>query len=451
LNSLRFRLGWGLLLSLVVMIGLLVLIAGMSIRSLMEDQVASRLAHDGETLLGGLAIQANGQVSLDAQRIQGIYHQPFSGHYFLIEVDGSVIRSRSLWDQTLPLPQVGVGETQLSYITGPDQQPLLLWTRGFSKQGKTVRLAVAEDLLAMRSGTRQVQWRLFTWSLGVVFILLLIQQFIIARSLRPVSHAADDVARLEQGEITALHEQVPVEVRPLVLAINKLLQRQQQRLQRSREALGNLAHSVKTPLTLLQQLANEKVPDSDQQTRQQMRRYIGQINERVDKSLRRARLAGDSLGASRFDLQQDLPVLVDTVVRLHRDKRVRFQEEIRDVKTLPLEQQDGMELLGNLLDNAWKWAESTVRLAVSGGAVLSIVVEDDGPGVDEDNLHSLMQRGLRQDENKPGHGIGLSIVKTLVEELGGTIDFAVSENLGGLRVTIRLEAGFEPDKVITPA
>ena len=438
MTSLRSRLDLGLLSSLILMLGLLWLITGASVRSLMEEQLASRLAHDGDSLLGGLNISADGQAVLDAQRIQGIYSQPFSGHYFLVAVEDQVIRSRSLWDETLQLPQVGVGDTRLSYITGPQQQPLLLWSSAFRKQGRVVRLAVAEDLRALRAGTRRVQLRLLGWSLAVVLVLLLIQRYIVVRTLRPVAACAHDVERLEQGEIRELGEQVPNEVLPLVHAINLLLQRQRQRLQRSREALGNLAHSIKAPLTLLQQLARDKVAADDQVACQQLERYSRQISGLIDQSLRRARLAGDSLGASRIQLQRDLPVLVDTLNRLHPDKAVHFQQKLNNVTTLPLEQQDGMELLGNLLDNAWKWSRSQVHLTIRADARLEIVVEDDGPGVDETLLQSLMQRGVRQDEAAPGHGIGLSIVKSLVQELNGTVGFSRSPALGGLRVEVRL-------------
>jgi signal transduction histidine kinase len=338
----------------------------------------------------------------------------------------------------LPVPDVAVGETRIDYVTGPQQQPLLLWARGYRKQGRVVRLAVAEDLLALNAGIAQFRWQLALWSLAMVLILLLIQQYIVIRSLRPVSAAAADIERLEHGEISALPEQVPKEVRPLVQAINRLLDRQRLRLHRSREALGNLAHTIKTPLTLLQQLAREKLAGCDPDTYEQLDHYSRQINERVNQSLRRARLAGDGLGAGRFDLEKDLPVLVDTLNRLHRERRITLRTQLNGIMNLPLEQQDGMELLGNLLDNAWKWAASTVSLALSGPEPHTLIVEDDGPGVDAAAMQSLAQRGLRQDENLPGHGIGLSIVRNLVDEIGGEMTFSASESLGGLQVKILL-------------
>jgi signal transduction histidine kinase len=438
-SSLRSRLGTGLVLNLLLMLGVLLLITHTSVSDLVEEQVASRLEHDGETLLGGLGIHSDGSVALDARRIQGIYLQPFSGHYFIIRVGEQTVRSRSLWDETLAVPEVATGETRVGYATGPQQQELLMWTRAFRKAGQDVSVTLAEDLVTARQGAARFRVRLLAWALALVLLLFLLQQYIVARTLRPVAQAAEDVARLEQGEIQALCETVPDEVSPLVCAINKLLQRQQQRLQRSREALGNLAHSIKTPLTLLQQTAGDKLPADDASAREQLDRYSREINERIDKALRRARIAGDSLGTSRFDLRQDLPALVDTVQRLHNTKQVTFEQNLGGLTQLPLEQQDGMELLGNLLDNAWKWSRNNVRLSLENTTPLIIRVEDDGQGVDDAKLQSLAQRGVRQDEATPGHGIGLSIVNSLVEELGGAVRFGSSPTLGGLQVEIQLQ------------
>jgi signal transduction histidine kinase len=189
---------------------------------------------------------------------------------------------------------------------------------------------------------------------------------------------------------------------------------------------------------VLQQLVSEKIPADDAEAHAQLQRYGRQINEQVDTSLRRARLAGDSLGTSHFDVRTDLPPLVDTLNRLHRDKSIAFRQLTGQTGTLPMEQQDGMELLGNLLDNAWKWARSSVQLTIEHGEECRILVEDDGPGIDAAGLQLLAQRGMRQDENIPGHGIGLSIVKNMVEELGGTLEFKESQSLGGLQVCITL-------------
>ena len=279
MTSLRSRLGLGLITSLLVMLALLWASVGYSVHLLMENQLASRLEHDAETLLGGITIAADGTYLLDSHRLQGIYLQPYSGHYYQIDVNGHITRSRSLWDESLPPQQLAPGETRQTFLDGPQQQPLLLWSRAYKKQDHKVIISVAEDMLAIQEGLWRFQWQLLAWGLAVVALLLLLQHYIVVRSLRPVSAAAADIARLEQGEINELREQVPDEVSPLVRAINMLLQRQQMRLQRSREALGNLAHSLKTPLTVLLQLAAEKIPDSDRAAHAQLQDYSRQIDQ----------------------------------------------------------------------------------------------------------------------------------------------------------------------------
>lgn len=443
-NSLRARLGLGLLFSLVALFAGLWVIVDVSVHRLLEEQMASRLAHDGENLLGGLRFDGQGRPTLDERRIQGIYQQPLSGHYFLVEAGGVRLHSRSLWDADLPLPTLPVGERRLLHVDGPKGQPLLLWVGAFRKQGQAVRIGVAEELAGLATGMRGFHWRLLGWASGMALLLLLLQQYIVHRSLRSVAMAAREVSRLERGELAALREDVPAEIRPLVQAINALLERQRLRLMRSREALGNLAHAIKTPLTLMIQLGHERIRDPA--ARRQFDEYGQRIREQTDTTLRRARLAGDSLGTRRFRLDDDLPDLLDTLQRLYPDRNLAIDTAFPAGLTLPLEQQDGMELLGNLLDNAWKWARRRIRLTIETGEDdLLIRIEDDGPGIAPEQRASLLRRGRRQDENRPGHGIGLSLVRGLVEDLAGSLSLAESKELGGLRVDVRLpHSGFHP-------
>ncbi len=312
-----------------------------------------------------------------------------------------------------------------------------MWSRGFYKNGQPLTIAVAENMDVLERGFASFQKQYLFWSLVAVVILLLIQRYIVIFSLRSVNATARDVARLEDAEITSLKESVPSEILPLVRAINSLLVRQQKRLQRSREAMGNLAHAIRTPLTLLQQTVDDAFTDDRPQVFHQVRLYNQQISQLVEKALRQARLAGDALGVSRFNLDEDLPALIDTLKKLHRNRHIDIEVHIDDVSDLPLEKQDGMELLGNLLDNAWKWTHSRIRLCIDNREGVRISVEDDGPGADQETLQNLSRRGKRQDENMPGYGIGLSIVQGLVEDLEGQIRYSRSP-LGGLKVEVLL-------------
>jgi hypothetical protein len=175
MTSLRSRLGVGLVASIVVMIGLLWLMAGESVEVLLEQQMASRLAHDGESLLGGMHFEAGGEVLLQERRIPGIYQQPYSGHYFQVEANQAT-RSRSLWDEILPVPEVAVGETRIGYITAAAAAAAAL-ARGYQNRAGGADRRRRGPAAGAQAGIAQFRWRLAAWSLALVLILLLIQQY----------------------------------------------------------------------------------------------------------------------------------------------------------------------------------------------------------------------------------------------------------------------------------
>jgi signal transduction histidine kinase len=164
-----------------------------------------------------------------------------------------------------------------------------------------------------------------------------------------------------------------------------------------------------------------------------------QIRQRVDSELKRARMAGDQRGGQRFSLDQDLPALLDTLRRLYQDSDIRLQLHEQTGPLLPLEREDGIELLGNLLDNAWKWADTAIQLRISSeNGKLTISIEDDGPGIEAQQAEQLLQRGKRRDESVTGYGIGLSIVRHIVDSYHGSMHLQPSEQLGGLQVIVQL-------------
>ena len=164
-----------------------------------------------------------------------------------------------------------------------------------------------------------------------------------------------------------------------------------------------------------------------------------QISRRVDSELKRARMAGDQRGGQRFSLDLDLPALLDTLRRLYQDSDIQLQLHEETGPLLPLEREDGVELLGNLLDNAWKWADTVIQLRISSAdGQLRISIEDDGPGIEAPQAEQLLQRGKRREESVTGHGIGLSIVRQIVDSYQGSLHLQRSQQLGGLQVIVQL-------------
>jgi len=202
--------------------------------------------------------------------------------------------------------------------------------------------------------------------------------------------------------------------------------------------LGNLAHALKTPLTLLTRLADDPMLERSTALRERLLQHVGSLNRLVERELKRARLAGGAAPGQYVDLQQEIGSLVVALKRIYRDKPLDIRCEIRDGARFPGDREDLLELLGNLMDNACKWAKERVLVTLEQGEKLTLRVEDDGPGCPGDLLDELLRRGVRVDEARAGHGLGLAIARDVVTSYGGEIMLGRSAALGGFEAVIRL-------------
>lgn len=428
----------------LIMIGVfLILGIGMSLsfRTLMEGYMLSRLEHDAESLLGALLLQPGiADIDLRAGRMNPVYQRPFSGHYYVISIDGRTWRSRSLWDQTLALPAVAVGETARLRATGPEDQLLLVHVAGFRKAGHDLSIAVAEDLSPIRAEVRKFQLRYGLFGALALALLLVSQRQILKLGLVPLRRTRMEIAEMERGERERLSETVPEEILPVVRQVNGLVATLRQRLSRSRNAMGNLAHALKTPLTLLGQIADRDDVFRDAATAAQMRDQVAVLRKLLDRELKRARLAGAAATGTRLDLRTELEALVAVLRQLYRERDLQLELDLPASLPLAADREDMHELFGNLLDNACKWARSRVRVRhVRSGDGLVIRVEDNGPGRNPEELADLDRRGVRIDEDAvPGHGLGLAIAQDIVQHYGGRLRLGRSADLGGFLAEVEL-------------
>ncbi|MBU3735618.1 MAG: sensor histidine kinase, partial [Methylobacterium sp.] len=350
------------------------------------------------------------------------------------------LHARSLWDFDLVVPPVAPGREQLGRTPGPEHKPLLVVAHGYRKQGRDLTIAVAEDLSAMQAAMRHFRLIYALLSLAGLALLLVVQRRIMLRALAPLHDVRQDMARLANGEIAQLRAAGPSEIQPLINELNRLLAGLDRKTRRSRESLGNLAHALKTRLTLLNQLAEREEIRAVPELREALYASTGAIGQSIERELKRARLVGQMHPGRRVDLPAELGPLVDTLRRLYADKALAITVEIEPGATFSGDREDLLEMLGNLLDNACKWSAGQVRLEVRGGEATRFIVEDDGPGCLPGALESLTLRGFRADESRPGSGLGLAIVRDIVDSYDGRLDFGRSSTLGGLRV----EACFPP-------
>lgn len=438
MRSIQARLSAGLVLSLLALFTLQWAVVSASIRYLVEQYVGSRLDHDGESLLAALSFAADGTPLLDPARVDPVYQRPFSGHYFRIAAGRHELLSRSLWDENLRVGEARLGESALLKIQGPQRQRLLVHARGYRKQGHALTIAVAEDLSPVEDDIRAFQWRYALVSLIALLSLLLIQYMVVRTGLRPLEQVRGELQRLERGEVQELTGAMPAEIAPLITQINRLLQTLGQRLKRSRNALGNLAHALKTPLTLLSQLAGRPELQAYPEVRNALRTQVQTLQAISERELKRARLAGGGALGQRVTLAPEVDALAHTLRSIYHSKELEIESRISTGAVFHGDREDFMELLGNLLDNACKWARGRVRTTIEMGVALMVRIEDDGPGCAPEQLAQLTRRGVRADESITGHGLGLAIVQDIVDQYQGHVRFGRSAELGGFMVEILL-------------
>jgi len=378
------------------------------------------------------------------------YEIPLSGRYWAIvalEADGTSGRDErpsSLWDSDPPIPaglraraMATPGASVFANAEGPNGETLRVGVRVIRLEtgDKQVLLMAAADRYVTDQGAQRFLLLLGGAMIALaagVLVALVVQ---IRLVLNPLHRVQADVADVREGQRTRLHTDYPSEVAPLAEEVNKLLDHNEAVVERAQTHVGNLAHALKTPLAVLR---NEAVGDSALDG--VVRRQTAAMLSSVEHYLERARAAAR---AQTRGVRTPIGPVVDALVRLLNrlfvEKGVLVDGDIPSGEVFRGEKQDLEEMLGNLMENACKWAAS--RVEVTGEIVdddcIALHIDDDGPGLDADECEQALRRGVRLDESAPGTGLGLSIVKELAELHTGKLRLARSP-LGGLRATLSL-------------
>ena len=437
MRSIQARLRVGLVAILLVAGLVLVLGGAWLVDHALRRYLETGLRGETENLLAALVRGPHG-LQLDEGRLGSLYTRPLSGRYFLIEIPALDIRwrSRSLWDAQLEAPpRSGLSET---LADGPSGQRLLTYRADYQRYGQTVRVVVADDYNPLLTNLTRILAFGALLGLATLLLVLLLQRLIVRRALRPLDQVREQIAQLHQGRRSTLDAGVPIELAPLVEEMNALLRHTEDGLKRARHGIGNLGHALKTPLAVLTSLAERTELQALPEQREVLREQLARIRQRLERELRRARLAGEALPGAHLDAAE-LRELCLLLNRLHGE-HLRFDCHLPEGLRLPWDREDLLELFGTLLDNAGKWADRQVRLEVAQREEGYLIrIEDDGPGVPEAQRAAILERGSRLDEAVAGHGLGLGIAKDIVEGCAGTLALETSR-LGGLAVVIRLPA-----------
>ena len=384
-----------------------------------------------------------------------LFELPLSGWYWQITRTDSekadVRASRSLWDKKLPkLEDRGIELTaagiRQAYVDGPEGQSLRMVERpvDLGADGKFL-VSVAGDATEIFDETRSFDYYLGGTFAALGIVLLLTTIFQVRFGLAPLKRISESIADIRSGRAERLEGEFPVEIAPLARETNALIDANREIVERARTHVGNLAHAIKTPLSVI---VNEASAHTADPFADKVLEQADVMRDQVAHHLERARIAARvTVVGTVTEVAPTIEALQRTMEKIHRHRGIVIQLKADARARFRGERQDLEEMVGNLVDNACKWAASQVFIEVlvvralkpDADAMLRIIVDDDGRGLSADERVQVSRRGQRLDESKPGSGLGLSIVVDLAALYGGSLALG-SAPIGGLRAELVLPA-----------
>lgn len=411
--------------------------------------VRDRLQAQVYLLLGAVEVNDDGELSVPALLPEARYSTPGSGLYAEITDNAgqSLWSSPSMLGLSIAFPSATLpGLTTFAEVD--DANGGRLFTLSFAviwELGETLKkqysFRVAESRGTFDAQVQRFRRSLWGWFALAAVALLAVQGLIVRWSLAPLRQVARELTEIERGSRQELTTVYPREIQQLTGNLNALIRHSREHLQRSRNAMGDLAHSLKTPLAVLR--ASVETPH-DIQLRQTVSEQVARMSQSVEYQLHRAVASGRTTMITPVPLEPAVQQVMAALGKVYRARGIASSVDIAPSTLFYGDQSDLLEVIGNLSDNAFKWSRRRVavrafpseRIAPDQTGII-IEIEDDGPGIPAAKLHSVLYRGIRTDPSIAGHGIGLAVVKEIVEEIyGGKLEFERG-SLGGTRVRVQ--------------
>ena len=417
-------------------------------RASAQGDFDSRLKFDLDGLIAAAEPDADGHVSLRERFSDPRFERVYSGWYWQItpEQKGDTQISRSLWDRAIKITNFRLRSgTVFGYGTGPEDQPVRIAGRRIefpitaTPQPNDVRsyvFLVAGNEASVEAHVASFDTMLI-WSFTLLGLGLIGAMFIqVHVGLQPLRQVSASLARIRNGSAQKLEGKFPAEIAPLARELNSLIDHNAEVVERARTQVSNLAHSLKTPLSVLSSEASTRPGP----LAEIVSRIVATMRQQIDHYLARARVSGavDVIG-KRTPVKPVLDDLVRVLTRIHAGRHVAIEVNCPPSIAFRGDRQDLEELAGNLMDNACKWAQRWVKVEArgTGNGKFTLSIGDDGPGLDQDERMRVGERGERLDESVPGSGFGLAIVRDIAKLYGGSFELAES-GLGGLEATLEL-------------
>jgi two-component system sensor histidine kinase PhoQ len=428
---------------LLLFFGVMAVVLDARFRAVAEDSLRELLDVQLRALVASAEADANGHIVPRLPDAESRLATPGSGLYAAVmENDGGAFwRSPSATGSLQEFgPPQEPGARDFRYLADSRGARLAAESRGLQWEDVgDVTFTVATDLAPLHGQVSEFRRGLVKGFATLAISLLLALALLLRWALSPLRRLAGQIQEVERGERDSLDERWPIELDGVVANLNTLLASERTRIARYRDTLGNLAHSLKTPLAILRTSFGPAVAGSEQVNAQ-----VDRMTAIVEHQLRRAATTGGaSVGRNTVEVMPLAQDLRGAMLKAHAQKDFSLELSTSADVLFVGDRDDLLEALGNLMDNACKWCRARVRVSatlqtgVGAGQKLRVVVEDDGPGIPEAQRQRVLERGARADEGTPGHGLGLAMVRDMAEMYGGQLVLGVSQ-LGGARVELRL-------------
>jgi len=429
-NSLKAR----LLISALLMIIIILPIIGITLHNAFEKQIKNSVKN--ELSAYSYSILAVAEVEKRAlfmpeQLLDNQFNVSQTGLYAVITTpDGKKIlwQSKSLLGLTLPknLPTPKLGKQDFNEIN-LDNRPHLIYSFSVSftdnEQAFPVTLHIIKDQTSLLTIITEFKQQLWLWLFILMALLIVIQIVWLIWTLKPLTELQKELIAIDQGKAIKLEHNYPQELQQVTNQVNTLLVTEQNQRQRYRNALSDLAHSLKTPLAVIQ--SQQELPDSSKE-------QLVLINNIIEHQLKRAQSAGESAWHLGIKIAPIINKLCNTLTKIYHDKQLIITQQIDSKAIFKGDEADLMEILGNLLDNACKAAKQHIEITITFNKNrLTMKIADDGKGIAIQQKKAILQRGTRSDTYQQGHGIGLAIVCDLVKSYQGSLFIENSTKLGG--------------------
>jgi two-component system sensor histidine kinase PhoQ len=444
--SLNARIVLSASLVLAVFIALTGYALDQAFRDSAREARQDRLLGQVYLLIAAAEVDSEGRLEMPETLSESRFSLPGSGLYGIITGPDDLVLWRSPSTAGAEPPyssSLQPGEQKFEQVIDRSGEPFFVqslgvsWAAGAEPQSFT--FSVTENLSAFYDQLRLYRQSLWGWLGGMALLLLATQALVLRWGLRPLRSMAGEITAIETGSQEQVEGSYPDELKRLTDNLNALLHHERAQQKRYRDALADLAHSLKTPLSVMRGALTE------QQDREHLHAavedQVARMNRIVEYQLQRAATAGRSQLASPVAVKPIASKIIESLNKVYFEKSVSASMAIADGVQFRGDEGDLTELIGNLLDNAYKWSHTSVRVTASHNASSLILgVEDDGPGIDERLAARVLERGVRADEAAPGHGIGLAVVRDIVDAYGGEMEVGRGE-LGGAVVRLKLPAG----------